>query len=165
MTLDQIMLTGVEPALAWLPSKMTSPEAKVLLLATGLQESGFEHRYQVLNDAATKGPARSYWQMECGGGVAGVLTHPASKAYAAGACAWRNVPCEKSAVWQAIEDDDILAAVWARLLYWTAPSKLPQVTQTDAAWALYRATWRPGKPKPGTWPGHHLAARRYLGYA
>jgi hypothetical protein len=164
MTLDQIMAAGITPALAWLPPKMTSPEALVQLLATGLQESRFEHRYQVLNDPSQKGPARSFWQMERNGGVVGVMTHPASKSYAFDACAWRGVPFEKLAVWQAIENDDVLAAVWARLLYWTTPGALPRVTQTDAAWALYVSTWRPGKPKPDTWPANHKAARAFLGF-
>lgn len=164
MTLDEIMAAGIEPALAWLPPKMTSPEAKVMLLATGLQESRFIHRWQVLNDPDVKGPARSFWQMERNGGVNGVLTHPAVRDLAAAACARQGVPAEKMAVWLAIENDDFLAAVFARLLYWTAPGALPRVTQTDAAWALYLGTWRPGKPKPDTWPVNHKAARAFLGF-
>jgi len=164
MTLNEIMATGIEPALAWLPSKMTSPEAKVILLATGSQESRFEHRWQVLNDPSKKGPARSFWQMEEGGGVKGVLNHPASRPYALNACLLRGVAPDPRSVWLAIENDDVLAAIWARLLYWTTPGALPRVTDSAGAWSLYLSTWRPGKPKPDTWPANHKAARAFLGY-
>lgn len=163
MTLEEVMASAVRPALAWLPPKMTSSEAVVMLLTTGLQESKFEHRYQVLNTPGAKGPARSFWQMEEGGGVKGVMAHPASAALARAACAMRNVPFERRAVWLAIETDDVLAAIFARLLYYTDPGRLPMVTQTAEAWALYLRTWRPGKPKPDTWAGYHKQARFFLG--
>lgn len=163
MTLDEIMRTGIEPALAWLPPKMSSPEACVQLLTTGLQESKFAHRFQVLNTPGVKGPARSFWQMEEGGGVKGVMNHPASAALARAACDFRGVPFDRRAIWLGIETDDVLAAIFARLLYFTDPGRLPPLTQTAEAWALYLRTWRPGKPKPDTWPGYHRQARAFLG--
>lgn len=166
MTLDQVFTTAIEPALAWLPPKMTSPEARVEMGAIGLQESKFEHRWQVIdaNDPSRKGPARGLWQFERNGGVAGVMSHPASKDLARAACDRQGVPFEKLAVWQALEVDDWLAAVFARLLLWTDPGPLPMVTQVDAAWALYVRTWRPGKPHPEKWPGYHRAVRAFLGF-
>ncbi|CAA2105979.1 hypothetical protein [Variovorax paradoxus] len=174
MTLDEIMRTGIEPALAWLPAKMTSLEARVMLLAIGLQESKFEHRWQVVNDFSKKGPARSFWQAEQGGGmVAGTMTHPATKDLACAACDARHVAFTTLAVWIAIENDDVLAAILARLLLWTEPGALPRVTDTEAAWLLYLHAWRPGAHARGTpakraqlraeWERHHRAARAFLG--
>ena len=162
MTLDDISEFAIEPALAWLPPKMTSPEARVMLLATGLQESKFVHRYQVLNDPTLKGPARGFWQFERGGGVIGVMTHPAVRDLTREACRIHGVPFEARAIWQTLETNDILAAICARLLYWTAPGALPRVTDTVRAWNLYIDTWRPGKPHIATWAGHHRAARAFL---
>jgi hypothetical protein len=174
MTLDEIMRTGIEPALAWLPPKMTTPEARVMLLAIGLQESKFVHRWQVLSDPTKKGPARSFWQGEQGGGmVTGTMTHPASKELARAACAAHSVPFTPAAVWAAIEADDVLAAILARLLLWTEPGALPRVTDTEAAWLLYLRAWRPGAHARGTpakraqlraeWEEHYRAARAFLG--
>ncbi|WVM93520.1 hypothetical protein ULG90_06320 [Halopseudomonas pachastrellae] len=81
MTLDQIRRGPIAAALSLLPDRMASPEAEVQMLAIGLQESRFEHRHQI------GGPAHSWWQMELGGGVRGVLTHPAVAILQRG-CAW-----------------------------------------------------------------------------
>lgn len=163
MTLDEITRTAIDPALVWLPPKMNTVEARVQLLTTGLQESKFEHRFQVLNTPGVKGPARSFWQMEEGGGIKGVMNHPASAVLARAACGFRGVPFDRRAIWLAIEVDDLLAAIFARLLYFTDPGRLPPVTQPAEAWALYLRTWRPGKPKPDTWPTYHRQARAFMG--
>lgn len=55
MTLDEITRQAVRPALAILGLKDT-PEALVLLLTIGLQESEFGVRRQYGN-----GPGRSFW--------------------------------------------------------------------------------------------------------
>jgi len=174
MTLDEVTRTAIDPALAWLPAKMNTIEARAELLTIGLQESKFEHRWQVLNDPTKKGPARSFWQGEQGGGmVTGTMTHPASKELARAACAFRGVAFTPWAVWTAIENDDVLAAILARLLLWTEPGALPRVTDTEAAWLLYLRAWRPGAHARGTpakraqlraeWEQHHRAARAFLG--
>ncbi|AVJ29145.1 hypothetical protein [Achromobacter spanius] len=41
MTLAEIVASGINPALALLPPKMDTPEARIMLLAIGLQE--FSH--------------------------------------------------------------------------------------------------------------------------
>lgn len=174
MTLDEITRTAIEPALAWLPPKMTSAEARVVVLTIGAQESNFEHRFQVLNDPTKKGPARSFWQGEKSGGmVAGTMSHPASKDLARAACAAQGVPFTTQAVWEAIEHDDVLAAILARLLLWTEPGPLPRVTDAGSAWDLYLHAWRPGAYARGTpaeraalqakWDRKHLATRAFLG--
>lgn len=147
MNLFEITKTGIEPALALLPEKMDTPAARVLLLAIGLQESRFLYRRQ-LGD----GPARGLWQFERGGGVRGVLTHPASREYAYRICAARGVDPVAAVVHPALEADDVMAAAFARLLMWTDAWRLPAVGDTQAGWEMYIRTWRPGKPHPQTWP-------------
>ncbi|WAI85851.1 MULTISPECIES: hypothetical protein [Achromobacter] len=146
MDLDAITHAAIVPALALLPSAMDTPQARVLLLAIGLQESRFQHRRQV------GGPARGFWQFERSGGVRGVLMHPTSRENALRICAARRVAPASATVHAALETDDILAAAFARLLLWTDPLRLPAVGDADGAWALYLRTWRPGKPHPQTWP-------------
>jgi hypothetical protein len=128
-----------------------SDDARRLMLCIALQESGasLEARYQ--NSPSTSpGPARGWWQFEQGGGVAGVLQHNASKTLAAEACKRVTVVPQAAAVWRAIEGNDTLSCVFARLLLWTDPRALP-TTQADA-WDYYIRNWRPGKPHPETWP-------------
>lgn len=158
MTLEEITKIGVNPALELLPKSMDSPAARVMLLATGLQESRFEHRRQMGN-----GPARGFWQFEQGGGVYGAMRHAASRDHLRALCEIRNVLWTARAIWQAIEHDDVLAAGLARLLYWTDALQLPTASDQDGAWALYMRTWRPGKPHPQTWPSFHRQAREFLG--
>ncbi|AYD65290.1 hypothetical protein DVB37_16220 [Achromobacter sp. B7] len=154
MNLSEITKTGINPALALLPAKMDTPAARVMLLAIGLQESRFEHRRQIVgNPPRPTGPAKSFWQAEQGGGmVHGVRLHAATKAAAAALYQARGVPARDAAIWDAIENDDVLAAGLARLLLWSDPGRLPAVGDADAAWALYLRTWIPGKPHPQTWP-------------
>ncbi|MFM9932832.1 hypothetical protein [Achromobacter xylosoxidans] len=151
MTLGTIVSDALNPALALLPERMDTPAARVMLLAIGLQESRFLHRRQI------GGPARGFWQFEKGtrasrGGVWGVFLHAASKDHLAALCKARSVACDPDAIYAALEYDDVLAAGVARLLLWTDPKALPPVGDTEAGWALYLRTWRPGKPHPQTWP-------------
>lgn len=60
MDLRTVRRSIVEPALLLLPAKMESPQAVVMLLAIGLQESLFEHRRQQGNE-----PARRFWVAAC----------------------------------------------------------------------------------------------------
>lgn len=162
MHLSEINL-AINAALELLPGSMDSKEARVLLFATGLQESRFEHRRQLGN-----GPARGFWQFELGtresrGGVWGVFLHPASAALLRQLCVARNVQHSPADIWRAIEHDDVLAAGLARLLIFTDPYKLPAAADVDGAWRLYRyRCWRPGKPHPETWPEMHRRAREFV---
>lgn len=150
-------LIPISAALAALPARMDSPEARVMLVAIGLQESRFVHRAQV-----PVAHAKGFWQFERGGGVAGVLRHPASQALAKEACFFADVAPNPTDVWNALEHDDVLAATFARLLLWTDPRALPPVGDTNGAWDLYLRTWRPGKPHPQTWPKLHAKARELV---
>lgn len=138
----------VEPTLTWLEIDFKIRQtvaAERFLVAIAGQESGWQARRQ-LGD----GPARSWWQFERGGGVAGVLRHKASAGIAAQVCKALAVPPSPDAVHIAMENCDALACAFARLLILTDPAPVPE-TQT-AAWAYYLRTWRPGKPHPENWP-------------
>lgn len=152
MTLSEIVVSGINPALALLPANMDTSEARIMLLAIGLQESRFEHRRQLIgNPPRPTGPAKSFWQGEQGGGmVHGVRLHAATRAAAAHLYQARAVPARDAAIWDAIENDDVLAAGLARLLLWSDQGRLPAVGDEQGAWALYLRTWRPGAYARGT---------------
>lgn len=152
MTLSEIRERAIAPALALLPARMNSVAAEVQMLAIGLQESRFQHRRQI------GGPARGFWQFEQGGGVRGVLRHSASREHALTVCRVRNVIATESAVYAALEHDDVLAAAFARLLLWTYPKALPSLGDEQAAWDLYLRVWRPGKPHRHTWEALYAKA-------
>lgn len=142
MTPREVRNGPVAEALLLLPAKMTSPQAELMLLAIGLQESELKYRRQHGN-----GPARSLWQGEQGGGmVVGLLGfhNQDVQDLARGLCAVRGVPAQPRAVWEAIEHDDVLAAGLARLLLYTDPARLPGLGDEEGAWQLYLRTWRPG---------------------
>src|SRR5437868_4082442 len=162
MPLAAVIAKIINPGLAMLPLAMDSPRARLMLLTIGRQESKFKDRAQVLNGGG-KGPARGFWQFEQGGGVKGVMTHHATAGHAHRICAERGVPWERPNVWAALEQDDLLAVCFARLLLFSDPKPLPTVGEVQAAWKLYERTWRPGKPHPETWPGYYDEARAALG--
>lgn len=150
----------IDPGLALLAAHSGPPpsqEARCFLLAVAMQESGshLAARYQGC-PAAAAGPARGFWQFERGGGVAGVLRHPASRGLARTICADLAIIPEPAASWRALEGSDLLAAVFARLLLFTDAHKLP--TDADESWQCYLRLWRPGKPHPGPWPENWAAA-------
>ncbi|MGE4339417.1 MAG: hypothetical protein AB7E55_26120 [Pigmentiphaga sp.] len=161
MDLKTMTATAITPALALLPARMDTAEARVMLLAIALQESRFVHRRQI------GGPARGFWQFEKGsrasrGGVWGVFLHAASRDHLPALCKARSLACDPDAIYAALEYDDVLAAGVARLLLWTDPKALPQIGEADSAWALYQRTWRPGKPHPQTWPALYAQAMAAL---
>lgn len=158
MTLSVLRERAIAPALALLPARMSSAPAEIMLLAITQQEDPDQRRRQW-----PAGPARGLWQFEQGGGVRGVLNHKSSRAHALSVCAARSVVPEPPAVWAALEDDDVLAAAFARLLLWTDPKPLPGANDPAGGWALYERTWRPGKPHPQRWAERFAAAVRELG--
>lgn len=149
----QNAIDAIDEALGYLPERMNSPEAWVMLLTIGMQESALLHRRQFGN-----GPARGLWQFERGGGVAGVLNHHSTAGHAADLCKVLDVRPVSREVWEAMERDDVLAAGFARLLLWSDPSPLPKVGDVDVALELYLRTWRPGKPHVHTWRDNYSKA-------
>lgn len=152
MNTDMLLAIVVRPALALLGDRFQGADAERMLVAIVLQESGLRHRVQV------GGPARGLWQFERGGGVRGVLTHPATRERAARVCADLLYPPDEATVYDALADNDVLAACFARLLLWSDPKPLPR--SQDDAWACYQRNWRPGKPHPERWPANWEQAVR-----
>lgn len=149
------VMKNVRLAYELLPPEMASDRANVCLLANGLQESRFTDRYQIVNGGG-KGPARGFWQFERGSsvsraGVYGVFLHQASREHLRKACAYLVIPFDPQSIWEAIEYNDVLAALVARLLMFTDPRALPLIGDEVGAWDFYLRTWRPGKPHPDTW--------------
>lgn len=147
----------IRPAFGLLPARMRSDEAEILLLSIGLQESGFKVRRQ--NGG---GPAHGFWQFEKNGGARGVLEHPSTRRYAFEIARSRGVDPYPFSVWDAFTNDDILAAVFARLLLWSSPNPLPSVGHTMANWDYYLDAWRPGKPHVLRWKGNQFRAGNYI---
>lgn len=159
----------ITEAFALLPGKMASAEARVMITAICLQESNLAARRQYGD-----GPARGLPQFERGGGVRGVLRHPASQEPARNFCAARGVPFTEIDVWGAMEFDDVLSMGMARLLLWTDARWLPaadelidpSAPEESASWQYYARNWRPGKPHPEKWPRNHelavAAVRTYV---
>ena len=165
MTLDQITKTGIDPALAMLPPKMDSKEARCLLLTIGQQESRFEYRRQLVGAPPRPiGPAKGFWQFELGteasrGGVWGVYLHKSSAPFLRMLCGERGVKFSAREIWNAIESDDVLAAGLARLLLYTDPFSLSEIcaglgscTRSDAG-VLVNLTRRHG---PVSTPMHSI---------
>jgi hypothetical protein len=157
----------ISQALAMLPTKMDSANARTMMTAICLQESNLAARRQHGN-----GPARGLPQFERTGGVRGVMTHDASEDLARHVCGVRGVPFNAADVWAAMELDDVLSLALTRLLLWTDPKRLPDMDefidpahhvdaddpQASASWKLYYRVWRPGKPHPAKWPGNYAKA-------
>lgn len=151
MTPLRLLNLAIIPAMAEL-TRCGIPDtvdARRLILAIALQESGLAHRRQVLTGGVEAGPAASFWQFEPAGGCAGVLTHYLTATTMRSLCVDFNVGTTPQTLWEAMRYNDIVAAIAARLLIYTLPHKLP-LTAADG-WAQYTAAWRPGKPHPETW--------------
>lgn len=152
MQLADINRNIIGPGLAFLPASFDSAAARVMLLAIGLQESGFAHRVQLPRKAGgPPGPARGFWQFERGGGVTGVLTHAASAPLASEVCKECGVVPEPQPAWLALAQRDDLACVFARLLLYTDPHPLPAIGDEESAWQYYLRNWRPGAPHRDRW--------------
>lgn len=155
--IDPKILDAIDQALALLPRAMTTDRARVMLLAIGLQESRFEHRRQIVGGKPI-GPAKGFWQFERGGGCKGVVEHTASRYWMHQVCQQRGIAFNATAIWNALETDDVLAAAAARLLLFTDPRQLPAVDDPAGGWNLYVRAWRPGKPHRATWDALHQQA-------
>lgn len=145
MSPDLFVRNALNPAFALLPDKMDTPSARAMVIAICLQESRLEYRHQL------GGPAHGYAQFEQGGGVRGVLTHPASKPHILEVLKELDYLPEPQRCYEAIEHNDILAVCFARLLLYTLPELLPVRGEPDHGWHCYTKAWRPGKPHRETW--------------
>jgi hypothetical protein len=148
----------VDPSLKKLAEwtgKQSDDRARVLVTAIAGQESAWSFRRQV------GGPARSYWQFEQGGGVAGLLNFPSTKISAV--CAALDVPYDIGLIFEAMAWNDTLACCMARLLLWTDARPLPVVGDVQAGWDYYVSNWRPGLPHPDKWTAVYGIAEALVG--
>lgn len=161
-----VLRVCIDPALAMLPSRMNSPEARVLMLAITGQEADFHHRWQVYDRAKplAMGAARGLGQFERGGGVKGVLTHASSKVHAIEACHRLGITPTVDAVYNALHANDVLAGVFIRLLLWTSPRALPAVGDVEGAWQAYLREWRPGAWTNGGTAQREALRRKWSSY-
>jgi hypothetical protein len=135
----------IVPTLAMLGPRYESEEARAMLIAIALQESGLRHRRQI------RGPARGWWQFETAG-VAGVRQHGASEAVAQSVmtiCGYDGL--DSAALKARIEHNDMLACAFARLLLATLPARLPTRIESEMGWDQYLTAWRPGHPRAEKW--------------
>jgi hypothetical protein len=149
----------VTAGLEWLAQVTGIPvsdEARVIMMAIAGQEGDWQYRRQI------GGPAHSFWQFEEGGGVAGVLSHPASSAHIQKVCDLIYVSCDTGTVYTAMEWNDRLAVAMARLLLFTDAAALPKVGDVNGSWQVYQRNWRPGAPHPETWPDKYAIAMSLL---
>ncbi|MCI3206570.1 MULTISPECIES: hypothetical protein [Pandoraea] len=158
MTPGEALTNAISPALSLLSTKMDTPQARVMLLSIGLQESHLTFRRQ-----QPTGPARGLWQCEQGtqatrGGIWGLYLFKGTSGYLSNLCAARKVAHDPVAIYKAIETDDVLAAGCARLLLFTDPKSLPAIDDVEGSWALYLRVWNPGKPRPAEWGINHKKA-------
>lgn len=123
-----------------LPARFNSKSSLVMLMAIGLQESLLVHRKQI------GGPARGAWQFEKGGGVVGTMKFATTKNYLKAVCSILGVPFDASAIYNALETNDVLAFCLARLYLWTDSRSLPEPKESNADQAakIYFDVWRPG---------------------
>lgn len=137
-------------------ARFVSPEAKVILLSIGLQESEFKHRIQMGG-----GPAHSFWQEEPNG-IRAVMRNEITKPYLQRVCNSLGVDFNLDDIYEEVTHNDILGCVIARLLLYADPHPLPKVGDSNGAWAYYLAIWRPGKPRPQDWPDNYKEAMGYI---
>jgi hypothetical protein len=149
--LDYVRAVVIPGALSLLPQTMDGIEARTMLVAIGMQESHFRYRHQL------KGPALSFWQGEASGGLAKVFDHPKTRTMARDVLHRMAYGEWDPTDFLAMENNDVLACVGARLLLWTHPKPLPE-GDPDAAWLYYLDLWRPGKPRRETWDAFYLDA-------
>jgi hypothetical protein len=152
MTPDNFLNEIVEPGLIFMAVSLgarptATDEARVMLMAIAGQESGWSQRRQTPSMIA-----RSFWQFESGGGVAGVMGNATTGPMLAALCTDLEIPRDRASIFEAMAWNDHLATAMARFLLWTDPKPLPAVGQQDAAWQTYLNLWRPGKPRPNDWP-------------
>lgn len=151
MTPVEFLHAILDPGLAWckaLPGWNVSFDDRALVMSLAIpgQESRYTDRVQGGN-----GPAHGFSQFERGGGVVGVLTHPASAKLASVACAACGIPADPAHAWglMATAKGDNLGVAFTRLLLLTDPRSLPVLGDKQAAWNYYVRNWRPGAVAAG----------------
>lgn len=152
MNLQDALNIVIVPGLKLLHPNMDSRPARAMLLTIGQQEGDrFTARRQYQD-----GPARSFYQFERGGGVAGVLQHRATKNIISNVLDRLQYNDHSPEYCHAaIEHNDALATVFARLLLYTLPAELPERGEHMYSWSQYLSAWRPGHPRRDKWDEYY----------
>lgn len=159
MTPTDLLFDVIDPALGYLHEEVSdapaiSDEARVIILAISGQEGAFKERRQI------GGPARSYWQFESGGGVAGVMGHTKTGPMLRALCSALDIPYDRPTIFEAMAWNDRLGCAMARFLLFTDAAALPKVGDQEGAWNYYLRNWRPGKPHHARWGANYQAAMK-----
>lgn len=144
MTPEYALSLVIRPVLSWMGSRYSSVDAERMMLAIGIQESGFRHRRQVVS-TYEYGPARGWWQFERPG-VAEALSDDRHDLVMR-----LGLPADLRKLHEIIEWSEIGATVCARLLLWGEPEPLPSPEACDEGWRQYINRWKPGKPDAQRW--------------
>ncbi len=158
MTIAYIAKSVIPAALWMLPEKMDSTNARVMLMAIGMQESKFKNRRQIVGyQPLAYGPARGWWMFEQGG-IRGVQNHKASSPIINDVLSKMEYATDANTSHFAVEHNDILACIYARLLLYTDAKPLPYPGNEEDSWTYYVENWRPGKPHKEYWRDNYQAA-------
>jgi hypothetical protein len=138
------LLRCIEPGLSLLPGYMVCDQSRVQLMSIAGVETNWAARAQKVEDGPP--PALGYWQFQADG-VAGVLE--AQRSLMTAVCATLDIP--PTSIWSAIQYNDPLACVVARLLLWSDREALPAIGDANGGFDYYVRNWRPGKPDKTRW--------------
>ncbi len=150
MIVSEFLHRLVDPALTFgfgITQIPVTDKARVLVMTIAGQESHWQYRRQL------GGPARSYWQFEKFGGVAGLFSVTPRQLRAV--CDVLDIPYDIGIVYEAMAWNDTLACNMARLLLWSDPAPLPPVGDKAGSWNYYLRLWLPGLPHPETWDARY----------
>lgn len=113
-------------------------DSQALLLVIAHHESGLTHRHQI------NGPAVGWWQFEKGGGTKQIF----STALGRRALSDFHIPLDLDSAHLAVEYNDTIAFVYARLLLFSDPFAIPPYDGSkNDLFQYYDHLWRPGKPR------------------
>lgn len=130
-----------------------SPQARLQLLATAIQESAMTHLEQV------HGPARSFFQEEPNG-IKAVIGNPSVSRILFDYCQRHGISFDEPDIYAAVatEPGQPLACVVARCLLLADAHPLPAIGDEEGAWQCYFRNWRPGKPDRSRWVESYRSA-------
>ena len=164
MTPELLLKTTITPALSLLNSRLDTPEARAMLIAIALQETGLRARRQMLEARdhwweSKPGKGHGFWQFERDGATRGVMVrHAAASAIVLPVIDALLYPRDPYAVHEALIHNDVLACVLARALLYSVPDALPGPNDPEKGWVQYVSAWRPGKPHVEPWANNYRTA-------
>ena len=155
LTPAELLRGPISTALDLLPVVLDTRQARAMMVAIALQESGLRARTQ-----DNHGPARGFYQFEIAG-VRQVLTHPSCTHITARFVSDLGLSTLRpEQLLDELAVNDVLASGFARLNLLPDPQALPSEGEWQQAWMYYLRTWHPGLPHPERWIGNYATAWR-----